>query len=104
MELQLTCTAMLEELDGALGCMVIDMQTDLTVAAVYRPGSVIDAAAINLVAVISTNMFGGKMIRQFENVLARRRRPAGFVREVQMTTATTNQFMAAVPGWDDGFW
>lgn len=103
MNMQLTCAAMLEEIDGALGCMVIDMQTGLTVAAVYRPGSVIDAAAINLVAVISTNMFGGKMIRQFENVLERRReRPAGFVREVQMTTATTNQFMAAVPGWDEG--
>ena len=105
MDMQHTCAAMLEEIDGALGCIVIDMQTGLAVAAEYRPGSVIDAAAINLVAVISTNMFGGKMIRGFEDVLAQarnRQRPAGFVREVQMTTAATNQFMAAIPGWDDG--
>ena len=102
MDMQDACAAMLEEIDGALGCIVIDMQTGLAVAAEYRAGSVVDAAAINLVSVISTDMFRGKMIRQFESVLARRGGLSGFVREVQMTTAATNQFMAAIPGWDDG--
>ena len=103
MDMQNACAAMLEEVEGALGCIVIDMQTGLAVAAEYRAGSVVDAAAINLVSVISTDMFRGKMIHQFESVLARRGGGlTGFVREVQMTTAATNQFMAAIPGWDDG--
>ena len=103
MDMQDACAAMLEEVEGALGCIVIDMQTGLAVAAEYRAGSVVDAAAINLVSVISTDMFRGKMIHQFESVLARRGGGlTGFVREVQMTTAATNQFMAAIPGWDDG--
>ena len=106
MDMQSACASMLDEIDGALGCIVIDMQTGLAVAAEYRPGSAVDAAAINLVSVISTNMFRGKMIRQFESLLVNvrggRARRSEFVREVQMTTAATNQFMAAIPGWDDG--
>ena len=103
MEMQDVCAAMLEEIDGALGCIVIDMQTGLTVAAEYRSGSVVDTAVVNLVSVISTDMFRGKMISQFESVLTRPKSGLpGFVREVQMTTAAINQFMAAIPGWDDG--
>ena len=103
MDMQDACAAMLEDIEGALGCIVIDMQTGLAVAAEYRAGSVVDATAINLVSVISTDMFRGKMIRQFESVLARRSSGLpGFVREVQMTTAATNQFMAVIPGWNDG--
>ena len=103
MDMQDVCATMLDEIDGALCCIVIDMQTGLTVAAEYRPGSVVDAAAINLVSVISTDMFRGKMIRQFESVLERPESGLpGFVREVQMTSATINQFMAAIPDWDDG--
>lgn len=106
MDMQRACASMLDEIDGALGCIVIDLQTGLTVAAEYRPGTAVDAAAINLVSVISTNMFRGKMIRQFESLLVRRRGEQGslpgFVREVQMTTAATNQFMATIPGWQEG--
>ena len=103
MDLQHACAAVLDEVEGSLGCIVIDMQTGLTVAAEYRPGSVMDAGAINLVSVVSTNMFCGKLIRQFQLSLASNRsRAPGFVREVQMTTANTNQFMAAIPGWDNG--
>ena len=103
MDLQHACAAMLDEVDGSLGCIVIDTQTGLTVAAEYRPGSAMDANAISLVSVVSTNMFCGKLIRQFQRALANDRGPSiGFVREVQMTTANTNQFMAAIPGWNEG--
>lgn len=100
MDMQSACAEVLAEVDGALGCVVIDMQTGLTVAGEYRQGSVMNPATVNLVSVLSANMFQGKLIRQFEGALARRPESQGFVREVQMTTEHTNQFMAAVPGWN----
>lgn len=103
MDMQRVCAALLEEVDGALGCIVIDMQTGLTVAAEYRPGSSVNESIVNLVSAVSANMFGGRLMRQFEAALAvEPRQGNGFVREVQMTTATTNQFMAAIPGWNEG--
>ena len=103
MDMQRVCAALLEEVDGALGSIVIDMQTGLTVAAEYRPGSAVNESIVNLVSVVSANMFGGRLMRQFEAALAvEPRQGNGFVREVQMTTATTNQFMAAIPGWNEG--
>ena len=101
MDMQQVCAAALEEVDGALGCIVMDMQTGLTVAAEYRPGSSVNDSTINLFSVVSANMFAGRLIRQFEGALAVAP-TLGFVREVQMTTANTNQFMAAIPGWDEG--
>ena len=103
MDMQHACAALLEEVDGALGCIVIDMQTGLTVAAEYRPGSAVNESIVNLVSVVSANMFVGNLMRQFEAALATGQPQSnGFVREVQMTTATTNQFMAAIPGWNEG--
>ena len=103
MDMQRVCAALLEEVDGALGCIVIDMQTGLTVTAEYRPSSAVNESIVNLVSVVSANMFGGRLMRQFEAALAiEPRQSNGFVREVQMTTATTNQFMAAIPGWNEG--
>lgn len=101
MDMQHACAEVLAEVDGSLGCIVIDMRTGLTVAAEYQQGSLINPATINLVSVLSTNMFQGKLIRQFEGALARPNPAAQeFVREVQMTTEHTNQFMAVVPGWN----
>ena len=105
MDMQSACQLILGEVDGSLGCMIIDMQSGLTVAAEYRQGSLMSPATINLVAVVSTNMFHGKLIAQFEAALTRPARGqarTGFVREVQMATEQTNQFMAAIPGWEQG--
>ena len=103
MDVQSACREVISDVDGSLGCIVIDMQTGLTVASECRQGAALNDAMIGLVSVISTNMFCGRMIRRFEELL---NRPgpaaAGFVREVQMTTAQTNQFMSAIPGWQNG--
>lgn len=102
MDLQHACAAVLDEVDGSLCCIVIDTQTGLTVAAEYRTGSVMNAGTINLVSVIGTNMFRGKLINQFRRSLATKRVSPAFVREVQMTTANTNHFMSAIPSWSEG--
>ena len=103
MDMHNACAKILDEVDGALGCIVIDMETGLTVAAKSLPGRTMQSSTVNLVSAISTNMFCGKLIKQFEQALNRPQAPSpGFVREVQMTTESTNQFMAAIPGWDWG--
>lgn len=103
MDVQNACREVISEVDGSLGCIVIDMRTGLTVASECRQGAALNDAMIGLVSVISTNMFGGQMIRRFEELLDRPGpSAAGFVREVQMTTAQTNQFMSAIPGWQNG--
>lgn len=103
MNVQSACREVVSEVDGSLGCILIDMQTGLTVASEYRQGAALNEATVGLVSVISTNMFCGRMIRRFEELLDRPDpSAAGFVREVQMTTAQTNQFMSAIPGWRDG--
>lgn len=103
MDMQNACARILNEVDGALGCIVIDMQTNLPVAAKSHPGRALNANTVDLISVVSTNMFSGKLIGQFEQALDRPQGSApSFVREVQMATENTNQFMAAIPGWDQG--
>ena len=101
MDVQGICRELLNQVEGGLGCIVIDMQTGLTVAAESRPGTVLDGEGINLVSVVATNMFSGRLIRQFEDTLARGAETR-FVREAHMTTDNLNHFMAVIPGWDDG--
>ena len=103
MDMRSACAEILHEVDGSLGCIVIDMETGLTVAAECRPGRAMNPTTINLVSVVSTNLFCGKLIGQFEAALGRPKGSnPGYVREVQMTTENANQFMAAIPGWDRG--
>ena len=101
MDVQGICRELLNQVEGGLGCIVIDMQTGLTVAAESRPGTVLDGEGINLVSVVATNMFSGRLIRQFEDTLARGAETR-FVREAHMTTDNLNHFMAVIPGWEDG--
>ena len=103
MDMQRACREIINEVDGSLGCIVIDTQTGLTVAAESRPGAALNATMVDLLSIISTNMFSGQMVRRFEEALDRADASDGsFVREVQMTTAQTNQFMSAIPGWNGG--
>lgn len=103
MDMQNACREIITEVDGSLGCIVIDTQTGLTVAAASRPGAALNTTMMDLLSIIGTNMFCGQMIRRFEEALDRTKSSGvSFVREVQMTTAQTNQFMSAIPGWSGG--
>ena len=103
MDMQNACREIITEVDGSLGCIVIDTQTGLTVAAASRPGAALNTTVMDLLSIIGTKMFCGQMIRRFEETLDRTESSGvSFVREVQMTTAQTNQFMSAIPGWSSG--
>lgn len=101
MDLQIVCRDVMGDVDGSLGCVLTDLETGLPLAAEYRPGTVMDANLAALVSYLGIDLFRGKLVRNFEHSLSRDHSAAnGFVREVQLTTSNTYQFMSAVPGWD----
>ena len=101
-ELRSVCEDILEDVEGSLGCAAIDLQTGNTLAAVYRAGAVLDARGVDVISLAVAEMFHGKLIRQFHRAWSGgAAAPERFVREVQMATANSYQFMSVVPGWDD---
>lgn len=101
-ELRSVCEDILEDVEGSLGCAAIDLETGSTLAAVCRPASVLDAGGVDVISVAVSEMFHGRLIRQFHRAWSGgAAAPERFVREVQMATANSYQFMSVVPGWDD---
>ncbi len=101
-ELRSVCEDILEDVEGSLGCAAIDLETGSTLAAACRPASVLDASGVDVISVAVSEMFHGRLIRQFHRAWSGgAAAPERFVREVQMATANSYQFMSVVPGWDD---
>ena len=101
-ELRSVCEDLLEDVEGSLGCAAIDLQTGSTLAAVCRPDGVLNAAGVDVISGAVSEMFHGRLIRQFHRAWSGgAAAPERFVREVQMATANSYQFMSVVPGWDD---
>ena len=100
--LRSVCEDILEDVEGSLGCAAIDLETGSTLAAVCRPDAVLDARGVDVISVAVAEMFHGRLIRQFHRAWSGdAAAPERFVREVQMATANSYQFMSVVPGWDD---
>lgn len=101
MDLQMVCRDVMDDVDGSLGCVLTDLETGLPLASEYRAGTIMDAKMVALVSYVGIDLFRGKLVRNFERTLSRTHASSeGFVREVQLTTNNTYQFMSAVPGWD----
>ena len=101
-ELTALCEDMVESLDGVLACAIADGTVGRAVAFSAPRASVLDEEGVDLVCGAVSEMFLGRLIRRFRQTLGSDDpAAAGFVREVQVTTASTHQFIAAVPGaWD----
>ena len=93
MGLQNVCDSLVEETDGLLACIVLDLDTGLTLATSCREG--IDAAAASTV----TRRLGG-LFRSKSLTLTTPKRAEGLVREAQVTSRNTYHFMATLPGWN----
>ncbi len=102
MGFQQICESAVVENDGALGCVLIDLRTGLTLASARRRGAELDGAEMKMVLRSCEDLFCGRLIGQFVAALSTERPSlSGFVREVQITKTHHYQFMAALPGWDD---
>ncbi len=97
-EVQEVCEDVIASSEGSLACAVVDLTTGATVAAAYGPDTELNANRIGLVSVAVTDMFRGRLIRQFHRAWSSGNSvPEHFVREVQMATANSYQFISVVP-------
>ena len=97
-EVQEVCEDVIASAEGTLACAVVDLTTGATVAAAYGPDTELNANRIGLVSVAVTDMFRGRLIRQFHRAWSSGNSvPEHFVREVQMATANSYQFISVVP-------
>lgn len=92
MGLQNVCDSLVGETDGLLACIVLDLETGLTLATSCREG--IDAAAASTVARHLGGLFRSKSL-----TLTTPKHAEGLVREAQVTSRNTYHFMATLPGW-----
>ena len=97
-EVQEVCEDVIAAAEGSLACAVVDLTTGTTVAAAYGPETELNANRIGRVSVAVTDMFRGRLIRQFHRAWSSgNSAPEHFVREVQMATANSYQFISVVP-------
>ena len=94
MELQDVCDSLLEETEGLLACVVLDLDTGLTLANSSREGR--DAAAV---AHRMGSLFRSKAQDRFAQSVAVPSVSPGDVREAQVTTGGAYHFLATLPGW-----
>lgn len=99
MELQSVCDDLVDETEGLVVCVLLDLETGLTLAQASRPG--VEPVAVESVGRAAGTMFRGKLIGQFVRSLPTPRSIEGFVREAQITTANTYRFMSTLPGWNN---
>ena len=97
-EVQEVCEDVIASAEGSLACAVVDLATGTTVAAAYDPDTELNANRIGMVSVAVREMFRGRLIRQFHRAWSSGNSvPEHFVREVQMATANSYQFISVVP-------
>ena len=99
-ELQDICKQVVERVDGALGCALVDLETGLALAHRVRPGSLLTDTAMELMSVAGGSYFRGniRLPSGQDPANGPGTHPAGFVREIQTTTEDTFHFMSLVPG------
>ena len=101
MALQQICEDVVVDTEGALGCVLLDLNTGLVLALARRPGHVLDDVEVEKIVVASDNLFRGNLMEQFTAALGTGTANRA-VRETQITKAYSYEFMTAMPGWEGG--
>ena len=102
MKLSDLCQNIVVEIDGCLGCAVVDLDTGLPLAMEVVPGSPLNAQAMELISVAGVEHFRGKTVWQMELEMSGGTgvSQTAFVREIQTTTTDMHHYMSVVPGWE----
>ena len=96
MNLQDLCGETVTEVEGCLGCAVVDLETGLPLAMEVARASIVSQDAMELLAAASAEYFRGQMMWQLQLMIAGRDE-ANFVQEIQTTTEDTYNFMSVAP-------
>ncbi len=98
MRLQDICDAIMEDVDGALGCALVDLGTGLPLAMRVASDALIDNGAMEILSAAGAEYFRGDVNHQMESALGGEAGDHGFVQEIQTTTEDTYHFMSVIPG------
>ena len=96
------CRKMVEEVDGALGCAVVDLNTGL-IDSIHHVVSYIDNIYLDAVAAAAVDMFRGRSVLNIERLLSRKRQEeiSHTFEEIQIKTTRTYHFMSVIPSRPD---
>ena len=97
MNLQDICEETVDDVEGCLGCAVVDLETGLPLAMEVAGGALVNQDAMELLAAASAEYFRGPMVWQLQLTVGAGERATDFVHEVQTTTEETYNFMSVVP-------
>jgi len=102
MSLNDTLRKLVDDVDGALACAVVDLSSGLMLGA-HHNVPYFTQAYVDAVAAAAVDMFRGKTISTVEKLLAAQRgsEVSKSIKEVQMTTDGTFHFMTLVEGKED---
>lgn len=97
--LEKICADIVRNVDGALGCAVVDLNTGLLLGA-HHNVPYFSQTYIEAVGSAAVDMLRGRGITSVEDLLSEQRgeKVENSVQEVQMTTKGTLHFMATIPG------
>lgn len=101
MRLRDLCDGIIADVDGCLGCAVVDLTTGLPLAMQVVPGTLLNPVALEVMSAAGADYFRGRAVWQLETAMSGGAAGAGFVREIQTTTEDTYHFMSIVPGRED---
>ncbi|NOQ64313.1 MAG: hypothetical protein GQ582_07360 [Methyloprofundus sp.] len=90
------------DVDGALGCAVVDLNSGLLLGAAHNV-PYFTSSYLEAVAAAAVDMLRGKNVRAVESLLSGQRgQPVEkTIKEIQMTTERTYHFMKTVTGKED---
>lgn len=96
--LQSICDEIMDDVDGALGCALVDLGTGLPLAMTVTSDELLASGAMETLAAAGTDYFRGEVNHQLQSAMGGDPGDGGFVEEIQTTTEETYHFMCVVPG------
>ena len=96
------CRDIVNSVDGALGCSVVDLSSGLLLSVTHNV-PYFTQTYLEAVAAAAVDVFRGKNIQAVESLLSSQRGDSveKSIKEIQMTTNATFHFMATVPDKPD---
>ena len=94
------CEQIVQRMEGALGCALVDLATGLPLALSARSDSLVTATALEMICASAVACFSGGAGRRTEtdSVDAAGTSPEKAPEQIQVTTELTYNFMSLVPG------
>lgn len=99
-KLQDVCEQIVDDVDGALGCALVDIATGLPLALDVKPGALLSSSAMELISAAGVAYFRDNLpIPSGPGANGDDAAPqVDYTQELQATTADTYNFMSLVPG------